>query len=113
YRRSLFSSGVCRSISLGASGYCRCRQTEWERLHGDRPACQRIGRLSFDSGMIFRRYLLRELFSAWMLWMMVLTLALISIVAAKTFNQIDIRSLDWVVWGRLFCINGLRYLPYL
>ncbi len=63
--------------------------------------------------MIFQRYLLRELFSTWALWMMALTLVLFSVVAAKTFKQIDVQALDLITWIRLFGINGLRYLPYL
>jgi lipopolysaccharide export LptBFGC system permease protein LptF len=63
--------------------------------------------------MIFRRYLLRELFGTWLLWSMALALILLSIVATKTFNQIDIQALDWMTWSRLFLINGLRYFPHL
>lgn len=44
---------------------------------------------------------------------MALTLVLFSVVAAKTFSQIDAQALDIVTWVRLFGINGLRYLPHL
>ncbi|MES2205490.1 MAG: LptF/LptG family permease [Pseudomonadota bacterium] len=63
--------------------------------------------------MIFRRYLLRELYTTWVLWMIALLLVLFSVVAAKTFKQIDIQALELSTWVRLFGINGLRYFPYL